>query len=210
MNSADHKSPLMALPPELRNRIYRYNLVSADDILICSPEGCKRPALLYVSKQIQQEAALLYYAENHFRAITSVQAVGNIKSWVNNMTPQECEAVTMITVEYRIYDDFFAQIMQLAEALTSGVPADIAAAMESMENNNLKETDHDICRAVIASVAAARIPPASIRLDTRSFVEGMPMFERRLVSAWIKVTFDNVDKQLSITHIKADDHPRGR
>lgn len=61
----EKKCHLLQLPGELRNRIYRYALVTDDDIDVTST-GPGEPALLLSSKDIRQESLLIYYRENHF------------------------------------------------------------------------------------------------------------------------------------------------
>ncbi|KAK3631765.1 hypothetical protein LTR56_016721 [Elasticomyces elasticus] len=53
------------LPPELRNRCYRYALSTADTIQLVG-DARMEPALLRASRQLRGEAASIYYAENTF------------------------------------------------------------------------------------------------------------------------------------------------
>jgi hypothetical protein len=67
---AQTESPLMALPPETRNRMYRLVLVEADPNTIRSHPvrlAPTPPALLQTCQQIRQEASSIYYQENLFR-----------------------------------------------------------------------------------------------------------------------------------------------
>lgn len=57
---------LLSLPPELRNRIYRYAVLEHEDICL-SASGPQQPALLRVCTQTRQEAINIYYTENCFR-----------------------------------------------------------------------------------------------------------------------------------------------
>lgn len=54
-------SPLMALPPELRNHIYEYTMINDVEIFA---ETVRLPSLLYVSQQISQEYAGMFYDTN--------------------------------------------------------------------------------------------------------------------------------------------------
>lgn len=58
-------SLFLDLPGELRNRIYRYALVTPERILLRG-ENKKQPALLRVSRQVRKEAIKIYYDENEF------------------------------------------------------------------------------------------------------------------------------------------------
>ncbi|KAK5714330.1 hypothetical protein LTR17_017186 [Elasticomyces elasticus] len=53
------------LPPELRNRCYRYALLTADTIQLVG-DARMEPALLRASCQLREEGASIYYSENKF------------------------------------------------------------------------------------------------------------------------------------------------
>lgn len=64
---SDDRSPLLRLPAELRNDIYRFALVASGDIIIKAgltppPE----PGLLATCRKIRSEALSIYYEENRF------------------------------------------------------------------------------------------------------------------------------------------------
>jgi len=59
-------SPLLALPPGLRNTIYRLVLIEPGKIQIHN-QPPPEPALLRVNKRIRKEASSIYYKENTFR-----------------------------------------------------------------------------------------------------------------------------------------------
>lgn len=61
--------PFLKLPAELRNSIYRYAVVRISPIDI-DATGLQEPALLWVSKQIRQEAAPIFWSENKLRITT--------------------------------------------------------------------------------------------------------------------------------------------
>lgn len=58
-------SPFLELPPEMRNRIYRYTLLT-DRFVGVSATHLPEPAVLLACKQIRQEASSIYYNENRF------------------------------------------------------------------------------------------------------------------------------------------------
>ncbi|KAK5127473.1 hypothetical protein LTR85_006812 [Meristemomyces frigidus] len=60
------QSPLLALPGELRNRIYRLALVEPRLVLLNRTKFVE-PALLVACHQIRHEAAPIFYGENDFR-----------------------------------------------------------------------------------------------------------------------------------------------
>ncbi len=58
-------SPLIMLPPEIRNEIYRHCLVINEGRIMIDKQ-LKPPALLSVCRQIRQEATALWYLGNGF------------------------------------------------------------------------------------------------------------------------------------------------
>ncbi|KAK3617718.1 hypothetical protein LTR56_025095 [Elasticomyces elasticus] len=61
-------SLLLALPPELRNRIWEYVLVSPKKIVI-NKDTWKQPPLVRTCKQTRTEAGPMYYRQNKFAMI---------------------------------------------------------------------------------------------------------------------------------------------
>ncbi|KAK5710032.1 hypothetical protein LTR17_019253 [Elasticomyces elasticus] len=61
-------SLLLTLPPEFRNRIWEYALVSPQKIVI-NKDTWKQPPLLRTCKQIRQETAPMYYGLNKFSMV---------------------------------------------------------------------------------------------------------------------------------------------
>ncbi|KAK5111956.1 hypothetical protein LTR85_011703 [Meristemomyces frigidus] len=58
------QSPLLALPAELRNRIYEFALLEQETVHV--DDNLRRPALLDTCRQIRSEALRLWYTENAF------------------------------------------------------------------------------------------------------------------------------------------------
>jgi hypothetical protein len=61
--TAEESSPLLELPPELRNQIYRYVLVSKSTVHVGLGAFVESP-LLMTFKQIRHEATSIFYKEN--------------------------------------------------------------------------------------------------------------------------------------------------
>ena len=59
------QSPLLKLPAELRNVIYRYSLIKQGDARI-QLRDLRPSALLYTCRQIRYEASSIYFSENNF------------------------------------------------------------------------------------------------------------------------------------------------
>ncbi|KAF2161600.1 hypothetical protein M409DRAFT_69686 [Zasmidium cellare ATCC 36951] len=68
MDNAVDKCRLFKLPPELRNRIYRYVLATSDDKnpISVTNSGYERPHLLATCKTIRSEALGIHCVENTF------------------------------------------------------------------------------------------------------------------------------------------------
>ena len=62
-------SPLFDLPPELRNKIYRYALVRNRELPITKSRGIPEAPLLSVSKLVRSETYELFYLENKFKCV---------------------------------------------------------------------------------------------------------------------------------------------
>lgn len=63
----DRISPLLSLPPELRNRIYEYVLAEERDIRI-TPQ-LRVSALLHTSRQVRAETGYMWFEVNLFRIV---------------------------------------------------------------------------------------------------------------------------------------------
>lgn len=66
------QSPLIELPAELRNNIYRKALLRDGEISVSSKESPDEPALLATCRQIRSEVLPIYYGENNFVAVIRV------------------------------------------------------------------------------------------------------------------------------------------
>ena len=64
-NAVDTTTGVLMLPAELRNRIYRFALVSSSPVSI-GRTSFAHPAFLEVCRQIRKEAISIYYYENTF------------------------------------------------------------------------------------------------------------------------------------------------
>ena len=76
-DSQTNKHHILGLPAEVRNRIFRFALLEADQIELSASSPIP-PGLLSVSKQIREETLYLYYGENHFTIVMvdyDIQAV---------------------------------------------------------------------------------------------------------------------------------------
>lgn len=77
-----HDSPLLLLPPELRNKIYREVLVK-DDFITASTQ-LQQPSLLRTNHQIRTGTLQIYYAEIHFRWHVHDLNAGTYIQWASS------------------------------------------------------------------------------------------------------------------------------
>jgi hypothetical protein len=61
--------PLFKLPPELRNMIYRYAMISHRRVRITKSHGIPEPGLLAACKLVRSEAFEIFYRENDFTCV---------------------------------------------------------------------------------------------------------------------------------------------
>ncbi|KAK5120769.1 hypothetical protein LTR85_005835 [Meristemomyces frigidus] len=81
-------SPLLSLPPELRNNIYSFALTPTNEtpeneIEVPADGRLAHPSLLKVCKQITEEATELYYATTTFYLSFTPSDLSPVKSWLD-------------------------------------------------------------------------------------------------------------------------------
>lgn len=76
------QSPLLTLPPEIRNEIYRYVLVTENNIRVeHDQKPPPDPALLLTCSQIRNEAIRIFYCGNRFSLSARNHDVQRLHSW---------------------------------------------------------------------------------------------------------------------------------
>ena len=78
--TVEEPSPLVELPPELRNKVYRYVLLSEGPVHV-GATGFMEPPLLMTAKQIRQEASSIFYKENEFDVLIIDYDIKNCIKW---------------------------------------------------------------------------------------------------------------------------------
>ena len=63
----ENDCPFLALPGELRNRIYQYSIVRSKPFAVKLQFSSRDTALLQVNRQIYREASTIFYSENTFK-----------------------------------------------------------------------------------------------------------------------------------------------
>ena len=82
VQAEQEESPLLGLPPEIRNEIYIFTLVEDNPMNIehLGATVLREPALLATNSQIRAEGLPMYYALNTFEARTSLHTASFIKA----------------------------------------------------------------------------------------------------------------------------------
>lgn len=96
-------SPILSLPPELRNEIYGYALMATNEIVKISTEGDDyHPALLRTCKQIRNEARPLWYATAEFRAIVDSDNASGPFNWISRVHPKDQKLIKSFCFEWSV------------------------------------------------------------------------------------------------------------
>ncbi|KAK5119921.1 hypothetical protein LTR85_007247 [Meristemomyces frigidus] len=95
------ESKLLSIPPELRNGIYGYVLLSKNNIEIPDTGKLVRPALLKTCRQITEEATSIYYALNAFHAYQVSSLAGPIR-WASHLTARARCSVKSVILDIRV------------------------------------------------------------------------------------------------------------
>lgn len=103
------KSPLFALPAELRNKIYEYALIDQDPIPLYFThradritQSCPGPALLQVCHQIRFEATAMYYTNNTFtiKPWNLLRCEPVLEAWLRAIGPETRKFVSTVRMEH--------------------------------------------------------------------------------------------------------------
>lgn len=97
--SITQNSRLFTLPPELRNYIYAYVLVSGEDIQLPASGKLAQPALLKACRMISSEAGGIYYSQNGFRAYIGGD-LHNCDVWLQHLPLHAVSSITSFTLEH--------------------------------------------------------------------------------------------------------------
>ncbi|KAK5124260.1 hypothetical protein LTR85_001963 [Meristemomyces frigidus] len=85
----DDHSPLLALPPELRNHIYEDTIADGENVIIAEDGTMQsQPSLLLTCRQIRAESLPLYY-DNTFRLTISDDDKATAIAWLHSLAPNE-------------------------------------------------------------------------------------------------------------------------
>ncbi|KAH9826243.1 hypothetical protein Tdes44962_MAKER03627 [Teratosphaeria destructans] len=94
-----HHSPLLGLPPELRNHIYEDVLVG--DVTLFDGFGrCEdEPALLRTCHQIREEALKLYYSNNFRFCIMYQSDIVRARAWLRSTPTELLRIIPRVCIE---------------------------------------------------------------------------------------------------------------
>jgi len=93
-DSKKKKSPLLRLPSELRNDIYRFSFIQSSDKIMIGPEGLAQPGFLRASQQLRRETSSIYYEENRFAMLmTNLRCLVPVRHWVARRLPHSKRSI---------------------------------------------------------------------------------------------------------------------
>ncbi|GAB1726771.1 hypothetical protein NU195Hw_Modified_33t1 [Hortaea werneckii] len=78
-------SPLLTLPPELRNKIYSLALTSSTKLTPTPTGHLQRPALLKTNLQLRAETTQLWSAQSSFRIPLNPSNLSNLHAFLSNL-----------------------------------------------------------------------------------------------------------------------------
>ncbi|RMY87268.1 hypothetical protein D0861_05472 [Hortaea werneckii] len=96
-------SPLLTLPPELRNQIYSLALTSSSTTKPrpTTPTGAlQRPALLKTNVQLRAETTQLWFAQTSFQIPLNPSNLSNLHSFLSNLGPANLAVLGGLELQY--------------------------------------------------------------------------------------------------------------
>lgn len=100
MMARKESSPLLTLPPELRNSIYRMVIVFPQSIRFGTSEG--KPALLATCKQIHNESVQIFWAENTFEATYLDTDRCHLLQRLNSLGQAKCSSICKLQLSWMV------------------------------------------------------------------------------------------------------------
>ncbi|KAK3712091.1 hypothetical protein LTR37_009182 [Vermiconidia calcicola] len=97
---------LTTLPAELRNKIYRYALLSEDAIAIAAARS--KSSLLETCKRIRHEASSIFYSENIFVWQATDGNCNGLISWLAAIGPESAASIPQLKIDFQLSDIFRA------------------------------------------------------------------------------------------------------
>ncbi|KAI7324289.1 hypothetical protein KC340_g6425, partial [Hortaea werneckii] len=94
-------SPLLALPPELRNKIYSLALTSSSTKPRPTPTGrLQRPALLKTNVQLRAETTQMWFAQTSFQLSLNPSNLSNLQHVLSNLGPANLAVLGGLELQY--------------------------------------------------------------------------------------------------------------
>ncbi|KAK6389431.1 hypothetical protein LTR65_006812 [Meristemomyces frigidus] len=107
---------LLTIPPELRNEIYAYTLVSEAAIDIPASGKLPKPALLQTSRRVNNEATGIYYYQNRFRFCMDEHLDG-LFCWLQQLPLDSVWNLHSVTIQYEAVEELQIIHQELAQAI---------------------------------------------------------------------------------------------
>ncbi|KAI6847083.1 hypothetical protein KC332_g2657 [Hortaea werneckii] len=94
-------SPLLTLPPELRNKIYSLALTSSSAKPRPTPTGrLQRPALLKTNVQLRAETTQMWFAQTSFQLSLNPSNLSNLQHFLANLGPANLAVLGGLELQY--------------------------------------------------------------------------------------------------------------
>jgi len=99
--SLQHFSPLLSLPPELRNSIYRLVFKSEGEYIEIEPSHIhKHDGILQTCRQIREEGAAIFYAENTFISRFGVGSSNFVLAWLSAIGRRNVQSIRGLVITF--------------------------------------------------------------------------------------------------------------
>lgn len=98
-------SALLKLPPELRNRIYEYVLISSEHVVVHTHEkhSWSAPPLLQTCRKMRDEAAGIYYGGNTFECGTILPELF-VSDWLIHIGKKQQSIIRRLCINEQGFD----------------------------------------------------------------------------------------------------------
>lgn len=102
----NQRAPILKLPGELRNRIFRAVLIATEPIPMKHTTGPREPTFLAVCKQIRHEALDIWYEENDFSyeetpGTFGIFNISRLGRWLHRIGPERCAKLKKLVLTYQ-------------------------------------------------------------------------------------------------------------
>ncbi|KAK5735334.1 hypothetical protein LTR17_008186 [Elasticomyces elasticus] len=174
-------SPLLLLPPELRNEIYTLSLSCSQPIVVAEYIRPERPSLLKVCRSISAEATQLYYACNTFNVYLAPTASQTVDGWLSSLSRESYWAIQAIVFQAdEMVDEAGVASLRYRISVPKGPPAQVVREKWSRVSQATVR-----CGIRVETVTIRGwVPPESTSGSMVMANEWVEQFEKQMTEAW--------------------------